>query len=152
MILKAKDKEVNIKFKMKDIVKLTETNKKNNLQELFFESIRNANLKNLALMICSFSYDDEDKKVFGNENEVYDFLDAYMNENKKTIGEIYDDMAIAINESGFFMKKMSEEELKMEKTKSVDIDMDSIVNGMMKDVANEKIKPILEEQFKGFKA
>lgn len=152
MILKTDTKEANIKLKMKDIVKLTETHGKNNLQEFFFESIRNLNLKNLATMILNFSYDEKDEKTFKTETEVYDFLDAYMEKEGKIINEIYKEMADTINNSGFFMKKMTEEELASEMKKQVDIDIDAIVSGMVKDVASEKMKPILEEEFKGYRA
>lgn len=151
MILKANDTEVSIKFKIRDIVKLTEEHKKDNLQELFFESIQKSNLKNLALMILAFGY-KENEKAFKTETQVYDFLDNYFEESGKTQSEIYLELGEEINNSGFFTKKMSKEEIKMMMIDSLDLDINKIVEDMVKEVANDTMKPVLEEQFKGFKA
>lgn len=151
MILKTENKEITLKLKIKDIIKLTKEYKGENLHKVFFKALLNGDLDFLSSLIQTFSYIEEEK-AFNTSSEACEFLDLYINETKKSIAEIYEDFAKEINESGFFMKKMTEQELKAEMVGALDIDMEKIMHDMVEQTFQEKMQPVIEKEFKGFKA
>lgn len=150
MILKTNTKEITIMPKIKHIIELTNVLKGKNLNEVFFKGATSNDINVLCLVIEKFSTIDGNK-AFKNINEVYDFLDEYIIENKETVTEIYEKIAEEINNLGFFNKKMNKEELKMALVSNLDIDMDSIVTDIVKKVSEEKMRPEIEKEFQGFK-
>ena len=70
------------------------------------------NIEALVDLIYAFAEDrDTGLNSFNNIDEVYDFIDDYMKENQKTYDDIFNEIAEAINEEGFFKTKMTKEEM-----------------------------------------
>jgi len=86
--------------------------------------------------------------VFGNSEEVYDFLDDYKKENKCTLVEIYKKIAEVLNEEGFFKNKKSKKELE-EITSNPLSTMN--MNELVQKSAENAMSKIAEEQFQGYK-
>ena len=55
--------------------------------------------------------DEAGIKSFKSSDEVFDFIDDYKEENSKTYDDIFNEIAEAINEEGFFKSKMTKEEM-----------------------------------------
>lgn len=150
MILKTEKKEVEIKLKIKDIIKLTKEYKSKNLHTIFFKSLIDGDLNFLTSLIQTFGY-VEDEKALKTETEACDFIDSYITETQKSIEEIYSELAEVINESGFFIKKMSKEEMKVQMSGVLDIDTDKLMKDMIEKTLAEQMKPMIEQEFKGYK-
>lgn len=151
MILKTEKKEVEIKLKIKDIIKLTKEYKSKNLHTIFFKSLIDGDLGFLTSLVQTFGYVGDDKAL-KTETEACDFIDNYISETKKSIDEIYSELAEEINESGFFIKKMSKEEMKIQMSGVLDIDTEKLMKEMIEKTFTEQMKPVIEEEFKGYKA
>lgn len=81
-------------------------------------------------------------------DEVYDFIDECRIENI-TINDLYLKIAEALNEEGFFKKKMSKKELaEMTSNPLSAINM----NELVKKSAESAISKIAEQEFQGYKA
>jgi hypothetical protein len=133
MLMKAGKIEFEIKIKTRKIIYLTKKLNGENLTDLYFKSMKNCNVEALATIILAFAEYD-----FKDIDEVSDFIDDYMIENKKTYTDIYMEIAEVVNKEGFFDKKMTKEELK-EKSEDLmsTIDMGQIVETATKEVAKE---------------
>ncbi len=112
MNLNLKNKKVELIFTTRKIVNLTKDIKEKNLEDLYFKIMNEKNIEALATLINEFAENtDTGLKAFNNIEEVYEFMDSYMLENQKTYDDLFNEIAEAINEEGFFKSKMSKEEL-----------------------------------------
>ena len=112
MNLNLKNKNVELIFTTRKIVNLTKDIKEKNLEDLYFKIMNENNIEALVNLIYAFAEDtDTGLNSFNNIDEVYDFIDDYMKENKKTYDDIFNEIAEAINEEGFFKTKMTKEEM-----------------------------------------
>lgn len=111
LTLATKNKKVNLVFKTRKLVNITNNLNEKNFEEIFFEAISKLNLEALAKIIYVLAENNESREAFTDYEEVYDFIDEYKAENKKTYMQIFKEIAEAINEEGFFKNKMTEEEL-----------------------------------------
>ena len=112
MKLNLKNKKVELIFTTRKIVNLTKDIKEKNLEDLYFKIMNEKNIEALATLINEFAENtDTGLKAFNNIEEVYEFMDSYMLENQKTYDDLFNEIAEAINEEGFFKSKMSKEEL-----------------------------------------
>ena len=149
MILKAKEKEINIVIRTRKIARLTDKLKGMNLNEIFFKGLRDCNISTLAVFINEFAENEDGKNSFGSIQNVYDFIDDYMQESGKTYADIYKDLAVEINDMGFFNQKMTEKELEAKiKDPIGDININEIVNK----VAEKEVGSVVQEEFRGYKA
>ena len=80
---------------------------------------------------------------------MYDFIDDYMEENKKTYKDIFEEIATDINKEGFFNSKMTKEQLK-DKMSSPLSSMN--MNEVIKNSAEKAIAKVAEQEFQGYKA
>lgn len=145
MILEIKNKKIELTYKTRKIVQLTKELKGKNFEELYFNSISENNIEALAEIILVFAEDkNTGLNVFKNIEEVYDFIDDYMLENKKTYQEIFKEIAEDINNQGFFNSKMTEEELINKINSHISIDMNQII----KDSAEKAITQIAQNEMK----
>jgi len=147
MIMKTEKISLELVFTTRKIIKLTEEFKNKNLSELYFKALANCDMKTLAQIILSFG-EVEGKSPFNNDlNKVYDFIDDYKKENKKTYEEIYEEIAEVINNEGFFIKKMTKEELTAMKNNPLSsMDLEATMKNIVDKVATE----IVTEEFKGY--
>ena len=147
MILETKSKTINLVLKTRKIVDIANKLKNKKFEDAFFEAMRDCDIEALSKIIFSLAEVDVGK-AFNNSEEVYDFLDDYKTENNKTYTDIYEDIAKAINEEGFFKKKMTEEELQAQ----VDDIMSSVnLESIIKNASEKAVTQAMEKEFVGFK-
>ena len=65
----------------------------------------------MSKIIFKLAENENGESIFLSSNEVYDFIDDCRKEGI-TISELYGKIAEALNDEGFFKKKMSKKELK----------------------------------------
>ena len=148
MILEIENKKVNLIYRTRSIVKVTNLLKGKNFEEIYFNALSENNIDALSQMIYVFGEDyDSGTNAFKSVEEVYDFLDEYMEKNQKSYGDVFKDIAKSINEMGFFNTKMTEEELEEKMKTHMAIDMDEII----KSSAEKAISKVAEQEFRGFK-
>lgn len=111
MELKTKFKTIKLVFTTRKIVNLTNILKGKNFEELYFKIVNESDLDSLSKIIYAFAEDEAGIKSFKSSDEVFDFIDDYKEENSKTYDDIFNEIAEAINEEGFFKSKMTKEEM-----------------------------------------
>lgn len=144
-------KKMNIKLvpRTKKVIDLTEKLKNKNLNELIFNGFREANLKILVEIIKSFAETEDDKQAFFSIDNVYDFIDEWIEENKKSYTELYKEVIKVVNDMGFLKTKLTENDLETEiKNPLMNIDMSEII----KESATKAVESIAQEEFRGYKA
>ena len=148
MILEIKNKKVNLVYRTRNIVKVTKLLKGKNFEEIYFNALSENNIDALSQILYVFGEDfDSGVSAFKNVDEVYDFLDEYIESNNKSYGEIFKEIAKSINEMGFFNSKMTEEELEKKMKTHMAINMDEIIRSS----AEKAISNVAEKEFAGYK-
>ena len=138
MKLSIENKNVELVFTTRKIVNLTKELKEKNLEDLYFRIMNENDIEALARIIYVFAEDkDTGISAFKDINEVYEFMDNYMLSENKTYNEVFNEIAEAINEEGFFKTKMSKAELQ-----------EKISNEVIKTSTEKAIAKIAEAEFK----
>jgi len=149
MILKAKDREIELVYRTRKIAKLSEQFSKKNFDELFFKAVNDNDIKALAEMIKEFAEEHEKPAFLGNIDKIYDFIDDWKKENQKTYRDLFVALAEDINEQGFFIETMTEEILKSKMNNPMSsIDMTEII----KETTNKVALEVAKNDFLGFQA
>jgi DNA-binding ferritin-like protein (Dps family) len=148
MDLKIKSKTIKLIVKTRKIIAIARELEDNKFEEGFFTAVRDCNIELLPIIIKILAETEDSKEPFETIDEVYDFLDDYMKESKKTYADIYMDVAKEINEKGFFSLKMTQEQLE---SKVNDVLLSVNYEGVMKDAIEKMATQIAEEEFKGYK-
>ena len=144
MQLKTKNKNIILVFTTRKIVNISNILKGKNFEELYFKAMNEADLDALSKIIYTFAEDSENgAKSFKTSEDVYDFLDDYKAENNKTYEEIFNELAEAINEEGFFKTKMSKKDL-VQRLSNPLLGMD--MNNIVKQSAEKAITKIAEQE------
>lgn len=112
MDLKTNYKKVNLVFTTRKIVDITRILQGKNFEDLYFKAVNDNDIEALSKIIYIFAENEDGTKAFKNSEEVYDFIDDYKSENKKSYKDIFQEIAKAINDEGFFNSKMKMEEIK----------------------------------------
>lgn len=142
MILETKNKTINLVFKTRKIVDIANLLKNKNFEKAFMEAYANCDYNALTKIIFKLAEDEEGKSVFTSSEEVYGFIDDCREEGI-TIHSIYAKIAEALNEEGFFKKKMSKKELKeMISNPLSNVDMNSIMEKSL----NQAMTNIVEKE------
>ena len=143
MELKTNYKTINLVFTTKKIVNISKILGNRNFEELFFRVMNENDVEALAQIIFVFAEDETGLKSFKNIDEVYDFIDDLISEGKKSYGDVYMEVAGAINDEGFFKKKMTKKEM-LDKISNplLSINMTEIV----KNSAEKAIGKVVQEQ------
>ncbi len=148
MILETKNKKVNLVYRTRSIVKVTNLLQGKNFEEIYFNALSENNIDALSKIIMVFGEDyDSGICAFKNVDDVYDFLDDYMEEKNKSYGDIFKEIAESINEMGFFNSKMTKEELEQKMKSHMAINMNEII----KSSAEKAIAGVAEKEFRGYK-
>ena len=148
MIIETKNKTINLVLKTRKIVEIANLLKNKNFEEAFAKASSSCDMEALSKILYKLAEDDEGKKVFKSSEEVYDYMDECREEGMNA-SELYKKVAEALNEEGFFKKKMSEEELaEMTSNPLSNINMNEIVQKS----AENAMSKIAEQQFQGYKA
>lgn len=112
---------------------------------MYFKALTDNNIEDLSKIIFIFGEDkDTGLSAFNNSEEVYDFLDDYMEEKGKTYQDIFAEIAKDINKMGFFKTKMTEEELESKMKNYMALDMNEIV----KSSTEKAITNVAQQEFK----
>lgn len=111
MIIETKNKTINLVLKTRKIVEIANLLKNKNFEEVFTKAYSILDGEALSKIIFKLAEDEEGKNAFTSSNEVYDFIDDCRTEGI-TINDLYEKIAEALNDEGFFKKKMNKEELK----------------------------------------
>ncbi len=111
MIIETKNKTINLVLKTRKIVEIANLLKNKNFEEVFTKAYSILDGEALSKIIFKLAEDEEGKSAFASSNEVYDFIDDCRTEGI-TINDLYEKIAEALNDEGFFKKKMNKKELK----------------------------------------
>ena len=111
MIIETKNKTINLVLKTRKIVEIANLLKNKNFEEVFTKAYSILDGEALSKIIFKLAEDEEGKSAFASSNEVYDFIDDCRTEGI-TINYLYEKIAEALNDEGFFKKKMNKKELK----------------------------------------
>ena len=153
MIIETKNKNINLVLKTRKIVEIANLLKDKNFEKAFMEAYSICDIEALSKIIYKLAENEDGKSMFVSSDEVYDFIDECRIQGI-TINDIYEKIAEALNEEGFFKKKMSKKELKeMTLNPLSTMNMNELVqksaeNAMSK-IAEQQFQ---EGQFQGYKA
>nr|DAP20286.1 MAG TPA: tail assembly chaperone protein [Caudoviricetes sp.] len=111
MIIETKNKTINLVLKTRKIVDIANLLKNKNFEEVFIKAYSILDIEALSKIIFKLAENENGESIFLSSNEVYDFIDDCRKEGI-TISELYGKIAEALNDEGFFKKKMSKKELK----------------------------------------
>lgn len=153
MIIETKNKTINLVLKTRKIVDIANLLKNKNFEEAFTKAYTACDVEALSKIIFKLAENEEGKSSFMSSDEVLDFMDDCRVEGI-TAYELFGKIAEALNEEGFFKKKMTKKELKeMTSNPLSTMNMNDLVqksaeNAMSKIVENQ----FQEQAFQGYKA
>lgn len=153
MILETKNKTINLVLKTRKIVDISNILKNKNFEEAFTKAYSICDREALSKIIFKLAETEDGKSAFISSDEVYDFIDDCRVEGI-TANDLYEKIAEALNEEGFFKKKMSKKELKeMTSNPLSTMNMNELVQksaeSAMSKIAEQQFQ---EQQFQGYKA
>ena len=143
MIIETKNKTINLVLKTRKIVDIANLLKNKNFEEVFTKAYSILDIEALSKIIFKLAENEDEKSVFTSSEEVYDFIDDCRKEGI-TISDLYSKIAEALNEEGFFKKKMSKTELK-EVTSNPLLTMN--MNDLIQKSTESVVSKIAEKQF-----
>lgn len=143
MIIETKNKNINLVLKTRKIVDIANLLKNKNFEEAFVKAYSILDGEALTKIIFKLAENENGESAFNSSDEVYDFIDDCRTEGI-TISELYAKIAEALNEEGFFKKKMSKKELK-EMTSNPLSTMN--MNELVQKSAESAMSKIAERQF-----
>ncbi len=149
MILETKNKKINLVLRTRKIADIAKQLKGKNFEDVYFKAMNEFDLEALSKIIFILAENEDKTNAFKNSTDVYDFIDDYMAENKKTYKEIFEEIAEDINKEGFFNSKMTKEQLK-DKMSSPLSSMN--MNEVIKSSAEKAIAKVAEQEFQGYRA
>lgn len=142
MIIETKNKTINLVLKTRKIVDIANLLKNKNFEEVFKKAYSILDMEALSKIIFKLAENEDEKSVFKTSDEVYDFIDECRVEGI-SVSDLYGKIAEALNEEGFFKKRMTKKELKeMMSNPLSETDMNELVQKSAEKVINK----ITEEQ------
>lgn len=142
MIIETKNKTINLVLKTRKIVDIANLLKNKNFEEAFTKAYSELDMEALSKIIFKLAEDEDGRSVFATSSEVYDFMDECRLEGI-TAYDLYARIAEALNEEGFFRKKMSKKELREMTSNPLSI---MNLNDLVQKSAENAISKITEEQ------
>lgn len=149
MILETKNKKINLVLRTRKIADIAKKLDGKNFEDIYFKAMNEFDLEALSKIIYTLAENEDKTDAFKSNTDVYDFIDDYMEENKKTYKDIFKEIAEDINEEGFFNSKMTKEQLE-EKMSSPLSSMN--MNDVIKNSAEKAIAKVAEQEFQGYRA
>ena len=147
MILETKNQKFNLVLRTRKIADIAKKLDGKNFEDVYFKAMNEFDLEALSKIIFILAENEDKTNAFKNSTDVYDFLDDYMAENKKTYKDIFEEIAEDINKEGFFNSKMTKEQLK-DKMSSPLSSMN--MNEVIKNSAEKAIAKVAEQEFQGY--
>ncbi len=148
MIIETKNKTINLVLKTRKIVDIANLLKNKNFEEAFVKAYSILDGEALTKIIFKLAENENGESAFTSTEEIYDFIDNCRADGI-TISDLYSKIAEALNEEGFFKKKMSKKELK-EMTSDPLSTMN--MNELVQKSAESAMSKIAEQQFQGYMA
>lgn len=149
MILETKNKRINLVLRTRKIADIAKKLEGKNFEDVYFKAMNEFDLEALSKIIYILAENEDKTSSFKSNTDVYDFIDDYMEENKKTYKDIFTEIAEDINKEGFFNSKMTKEQLK-DKMSSP---LSSVnMNEVIKSSAEKAIAKVAEQEFQGYRA
>ncbi len=149
MILETKNKKINLVLRTRKIADIAKKLDGKNFEDVYFKAMNEFDLEALSKIIFTLAENEDKTNSFKSNADVYDFIDEYMEENKKTYKDIFTEIAEDINKEGFFNSKMTKEQLK-DKMSSPLSSMN--MNEVIKSSAEKAIAKVAEQEFQGYRA
>ena len=149
MILETKNKRINLVLRTRKIADIAKKLEGKNFEDVYFKAMNEFDLEALSKIIYILAENEDKTSSFKSNADVYDFIDDYMEENKKTYKDIFTEIAEDINKEGFFNSKMTKEQLK-DKMSSPLSSMN--MNEVIKSSAEKAIAKVAEQEFQGYRA
>lgn len=148
MLLETKSKRINLVLRTRKIVDISNKLKAKNFEDVYFKAMNESDLDALSKIIYILAENTEGNNAFKSSEEVYDFMDEYKVENNKSYKDIFEEIAIYINNEGFFTKKMNKKELQEKISNPLSmVDMNSIIQKS----AEKAIANMAESELSGLK-
>lgn len=149
MIIETKNKSINLVLRTRKIVDISNILKNKDFEEAFVKAYAISDIEALSKIIFILAENEDGKNVFTSSNEVYDFFDDCRINNKITIKDIYKKIAEALNEEGFFKKKMTKKELEEMTSNPLST---TNMNELVQKSTEKAMAKIVEQEFQGYKA
>lgn len=149
MLLETKNKKINLVLRTRKIADIAKKLEGKNFEDVYFKAMNEFDIEALSKIIFMLAENEDKTSAFKSNTDVYDFIDDYMEENKKTYKDIFTEIAKDINEEGFFNSKMTKEQLE-EKMSSPLSSMN--MNEVIKNSAEKAIAKVAEQEFQGYRA
>lgn len=147
MIIETKNKIINLVIKTRKIVEIANLLKNKNFEEALTKAYAICDIEALAKIILKLAETEDEKSAFNSIDEVYDFIDDCRKEGI-VVNDLYLKIAEALNEEGFFKKKMTKKELK----ELISNPLSTMnMNELVQKSAENAMSKIAEEQFQGFR-
>lgn len=147
MIIETKNKIINLVIKTRKIVEIANLLKNKNFEEAFTKAYAICDIEALAKIILKLAETEDEKSAFNSIDEVYDFIDDCRKEGI-VVNDLYLKIAEALNEEGFFKKKMTKKELK----ELISNPLSTMnMNELVQKSAENAMSKIAEEQFQDFR-
>lgn len=146
MIIETKNKTINLVLKTRKIVDIANLLKNKNFEEVFIKAYSILDIEALSKIIFKLAENENGESIFTSSSEVYDFMDDCRTEGI-TISELYAKIAEALNEEGFFKKKMSKKELKeITSNPLLTINTDKLLEKAVENAANRVVEKEIMSQ------
>jgi len=143
MNLETKFKKIILVFTTRKLVLISNMYKGKSFEDLYFKALNEGDLEALSKIVYVFAENENGEKAFKTNDEIYDFIDDYKAENDKSYEDIFREVAEAVNDEGFFKKKMTKEELNQKISNPLSsINMDEVI----KQSAEKAISKVAEQQ------
>lgn len=140
MIIETKNKTINLVLKTRKIVDIANLLKNKNFEEVFIKAYSILDIEALSKIIFKLAENENGESVFTSSAEVYDFMDDCREEGM-AISELYAKIAEALNDEGFFKKKMSKKELKeMTSNPLLTMNTDKLLEKAVENAANRVVE------------
>lgn len=144
MILETKNKKIYLMLRTRKIVEVTNSLNGKNFEEIYMKAVHENNLECLSKIIYLLAEDEEGKKSFNNNSEVYDFIDEYKTETQESYFDIFKEIAEVVNNEGFFTKKMNKKELQ----EAISNPLSGVnMNELVQKSAEKAIMKVAEQEF-----
>lgn len=146
MIIETKNKTINLVLKTRKIVEIANLLKNKNFEEAFTKAYAICDIEALEKIIFKFAENEEGKSVFTTSDEIYDFIDECRAEGI-TVYDLYSKIAEALNDEGFFKRKMSKKELR----EMISNPLSTMnMNELVQKSAESVMSKVAEQQFQGY--
>lgn len=141
MILKNKDKEIQLQYTIGSFTNLKKILKCDNLRNTLLQAAKKEDYETLAKAIKEFAGGEIPKT-----DAVYPMLDGYIKENGGAYYDLFLQFICEIGEAGFFKEKATVQELdQLAQSPDLDLDMESLTGEAMQLFKGEMLHQMVKQ-------